>query len=114
MSSSKTSGSDDSAVASPAERRRNLRFPFSATVEAMEAKSGMNVSGRVCDLGLGGCYIDTLNPFPVGTDAKLRITKENEAFEAQGKIVSSQMGIGMGVAFVSAQPSQMRVFQKWI
>jgi hypothetical protein len=114
MSSPKPTESNNSSVASPVERRRSLRFPFSATVEAVEDKSGAKVVGRTSDLGLGGCYVDTLSPFPVGTNARIRILRENESFEAQGRVIYSQIGMGMGLAFVSAQPNQVRLFQRWL
>ena len=114
MSSADQSDSNNAAVASPGERRQHLRFPFSATVEAIEIKTGTKVTGRTTDLGLGGCYVDTLSPFPVGTEAKIRILRENESFEAQAKVVYSLIGMGMGLAFVSAQPKQIRLFQRWV
>jgi hypothetical protein len=114
MSSADQSDSNNAAVASPAERRHHLRFPFSATVEAIEIKTGTKVTGRTTDLGLGGCYVDTLSPFPVGTETKIRIVRENESFEAQAKVVYSLIGMGMGLAFVSAQPKQIRQFQRWV
>jgi hypothetical protein len=114
MSSSDTRGSETTLVTSPAERRRNLRFPFTATVECTELSSGATLTGRTNDLGLGGCYVDTIGPFPVGTEIKIRIIRENETFEVQAKVVSSQLGMGMGVAFVSAQPKQIQVFQRWM
>ena len=114
MSSTNPTDSNNAAVASPSERRRNLRFQFSATVEAVESKSGTKVVGRTSDLGLGGCYVDTLSPFPVGTEAKIRIVRDNESFEAQVRVVYSLIGMGMGLAFVSAQPKQVRLFQKWV
>ena len=98
----------------PVERRRNLRYPFSATVEATENKSGTKVTGRTSDLGLGGCYVDTLSPFPVGTEVNIRILRDNESFSAQAKVVYSLMGMGMGLAFTSAQPKQVRIFQRWL
>src|ERR1700683_2775328 len=114
MSSANPSDTNNAAVSSPSERRRNLRFPFSATVEAIDNKSGAKLVGRTSDLGPGGCYVDTLSPFPVGTEAKVRIVHENEAFEAQVRVVYSMIGMGMGLVFVSAQPKQVRVFQKWL
>ena len=114
MPSSHSPESDATLVASPAERRRNLRFLFSATVEVTEPRSGAKMMGRTSDLGLGGCYIDTMTPFPAGTEAKIRIVRESETFEAQVKVIFSQIGMGMGVAFVSAQPKQIRIFQKWV
>jgi hypothetical protein len=104
----------NNAVAVPEERRRNLRYAFSATVEAVENQSGTKVIGRTSDLGLGGCYVDTLSPFPVGSEIKITIVRENENFNAQAKVVYSMMGMGMGVAFVSAQPKQVRIFQRWL
>lgn len=80
----------------------------------LELSSGATITGRTADLGLGGCYIDTLSPLPVGTEVKLKISKGDESFEAQGKVTFSQFGMGMGVAFVSALPTQIRTFQKWI
>jgi PilZ domain-containing protein len=114
MSSPNQTESNNAAEASPAERRRNLRFPFSAAVEVVETKSGTQLIGRTSDLGLGGCYIDTLSPLPVGTEAKVRILRDNESFEAQARVVYSSIGMGMGLAFVSAQPKQIRIFQRWL
>jgi hypothetical protein len=113
MSSDKRAEANKASVI-PEERRRNLRFPFSATVEAVDNKSGTKLTGRTSDLGLGGCYIDTLSPFPVGTEAKIRIIRDNENFDAQARVVYSMVGMGMGLAFVSAQPKQVRLFQKWL
>lgn len=114
MSSEDQTESSGPVEASPSERRRNLRFAFTATVEALDVKSGTKVIGRSSDLGLGGCYVDTLSPFPVGTETRIRIIKEKETFEAQAKVVYSLMGMGMGLAFVSAQPKQVRLFQRWL
>jgi hypothetical protein len=114
MSSADPTESNNAAVSSPTERRRNLRYPFSATVEAVDNKSGTKITGRTSDLGMGGCYVDTLSPFPVGTEAKIRIIRDNETFEAQVKVVYSLIGMGMGLAFMSAQPKQVRLFQRWL
>jgi PilZ domain len=115
MSSGNPSESNNaSAVSSPEERRRNVRFPFSATVEAVEIKSGVKILGRTSDLGRGGCYVDSLSPFPIDAEVRLRIIRENESFEVQAKVVYSLIGMGMGLAFVSAQPKDIRVFQRWL
>jgi len=98
----------------PQERRRSLRFPFTAAVEIIEAKSGARINGRTSDLSLGGCYVDVMTPFPIGSEAQARILRGSESFEANVKVVYSKIGMGMGLAFVSAQPSQYRLFQRWI
>src|SRR5665213_1696814 len=103
---------DDTTVT--AERRANLRFPFTASVEAIEPKSGTRIHGRSTDLGLGGCYVDSLNPFAVGTVVKIRITKHQESFETKAMVTFSQVGMGMGLSFIAAEPQQSQLFQRWV
>ena len=83
-------------------------------MDAVEPKSNAKISGRTSDISLGGCYVDPISPFPVGTIIKIRLTNERETFEADAKVVLSKVGMGMGVAFISAVPQQIRIFQKWI
>jgi hypothetical protein len=48
------------------ERRGHTRFPVSISAEVTELKSRASITGRATDLGVGGCYVDALNPFPKG------------------------------------------------
>jgi hypothetical protein len=96
------------------ERRRDLRFPFTASVDAIEPRSKAKISGRSSDISQRGCYVDTISPFPVGTIIKIFMTKETMTFEADAKVVLSQVGMGMGIAFISAMPQQFRILQKWL
>ena len=114
MSSANQTESNNIAASRPPERRRHARFPFSAVVESVEIKSGANVTGRTTELGMGGCYVETLSPFPVGTELKIRILRGGESFEAQARVVYGLIGMGMGLAFVSAQPKQVKLFQCWV
>jgi len=109
------SSSDASGVERrQSERRSHLRFPFTASVEATEPQSNATVKGRTSDLGLGGCYVDTISPFPVGTVIKIRLTKEMDTFETDAKVLFSQVGMGMGVAFISAVSQQHRILKRWL
>ena len=96
------------------EHRRHVRFPLTAFVEALEPQSNTQISGRSSDVSLSGCYVDTLSPFPEGTIIRIRLTRENTSFEANAKVVFSQVGMGMGVAFTSAEKDQFRIYQEWI
>jgi len=96
------------------ERRRHLRFPFIASVEAIEPQSHATLKGRISDLGFGGCYVDTMNPFAVGTLIKILLTKGRTTFEADARVMFSHAGMGMGIAFVSAMPQQLQVLDSWI
>jgi PilZ domain len=109
-------GSSEASNVEPdqSDRRQHPRFPFTASVEAIEPQSRAKIKARISDIGLGGCYVDTINPFAVGTVIKIRLTKDKVTFEADAKVIFSQVGMGMGVAFISAMPRQLRIFQKWL
>jgi hypothetical protein len=65
-------------------------------------------------LGRGGCFIDTMSPFPPGTIVGVKLTLEQRTFEAHAKVVYSMNGMGMGLAFKGVQPTQARVLEGWI
>ena len=102
------------AVESHSKKRRYLRFPLIASVEAIESKSGARVTGRTSDVGLGGCYVDLLSPFAAGADVLVRIMRDKELFEAKTRVVYSTVGMGMGLAFVSAMPTHAQLLQNWL
>ncbi len=96
------------------ERRTSPRYPFTATCDATEPKSGAKIIGRTSDLGRGGCYIDTIGPFPPGTNLVVRINRENQTLKIAAKVVFAQPGMGMGLAFGDAEPDQRAILDQWI
>ena len=56
-----------------------------ASVEVTDLHSGTRLLARISELSVGGCYIDALTPFPEGTLVKLRIVRDQGAFESIGQ-----------------------------
>ncbi len=110
--SKKSAGS--SVASAPAERRSHPRYPCTAAAEIVDTQSGARINARTADIGRGGCYVDTLNPFPAGCLVKIRLTKDNQSFVAQGKVAYGMSGLGMGLMFTSAEPEQLWTLQRWI
>lgn len=81
------------------DRRQFPRFPFVADVEILTVESKTKLRARMSDLSLDGCYLDTLNPPPVGTQLRLRVLAGEKSFEALGKVRFCAPGLGIGVAF---------------
>lgn len=102
------------AGASARERRQHARYPFTATVEAVESVSQTKIQGRTSDLSQGGCYVDAISSFPAGSIIKMRLTKERAAFEVQAEVVYSLVGMGMGVKFMQAGPEHVGIVEKWL
>src|ERR1700733_11664883 len=58
------------AATSESERRGGDRHLVTASAEVIELSSGARFTTRTTDLGPGGCFIDTLTPFPVGAHVR--------------------------------------------
>lgn len=103
-----------SASAAAQERRAHPRYPFSASAEAVHIQTDTRLSGRVSDLGRGGCYLDTINPFPVGAEVKIGIVKDHAKFVAQARVLYATPGMGMGLAFTKVEPESLHVLEEWL
>ncbi len=72
------------------------------------------LSARTSELGLGGCYVDALNPFPEGTLVGLRILRDQGVFETNAKVVYCDATFGMGLAFTDIRPDQRSILEAWL
>ena len=112
------SGAKPTTEAQPANRRSVRRCPFVASAEVTELSSETRrISGRTSELGLGGCYINTLDPFPKGTLVQLRILRGQRVFETKAEVVYSQsvhLNSGMGLAFKEMAPDQRSLLEDWL
>jgi hypothetical protein len=72
------------------------------------------LSARVSELSLKGCYLDTLYPFPKGTQIRLVIFHGGATFTAFATVVYPQPNMGMGVEFSAVEPQQLEVLLKWL
>jgi hypothetical protein len=96
------------------ERRGTSRHMFTAAAEVIELKSGARFSTRTTDLGPGGCFVDTVCPFPVGSQVRVTLQKGKTTFQTAGSVVYSQMGLGMGIAFDDHDESQRGALAEWL
>ncbi|MGB0036700.1 MAG: PilZ domain-containing protein [Candidatus Acidiferrales bacterium] len=104
----------NSASVKESERRGADRIQFTATAEVVELSSGARFSTRTTDLGPGGCFVDTTIPFPVGTKVRVRLVKGKSSFEADGAVVYSQSGLGMGISFEELNPERREALESWL
>lgn len=110
----KYAGTLSRTVATHDERRKIPRYVVNADSEVEEPNVRAKITGRMTDLGLGGCYVDALTSFPVGTLVMVRMTREDLPFEAGAKVVFSKPGLGMGLAFSDLEPEQQTILSQWI
>ena len=96
-----------------AERRDAQRYAFVCPVEVMDVAGTAAISARTSDLSLHGCYIDTLNPLPVGTRVRLQLNKNNQRLELRAEVTACHVG-GMGVVFEQLSLAQQGTVVSWL
>jgi hypothetical protein len=96
------------------DRRAGNRYPFTASAEICEPRSNIRVTGRCSDLGSGGCYVDTVSPFPAGSTVKIRIEHEHREFEASAVVAYAHVRMGMGLSFTEMKREHQAVLWAWI
>jgi hypothetical protein len=90
------------------------RCSFVASAEVTDLHSRTRLSGRTSELGVGGCYVDALNPFPEGTAVQLRIVRDQGVFETRAEVVYCHPRFGMGLAFSETSPDQRSLLETWL
>lgn len=96
------------------DRRRTPRYVFFASAELWEEKSDARVVSRVSELGLHGCYLDMMNPFPQNTLVLLKITAGDLEFQTKAKVVYATPNMGAGVVFLDVEPKQDYILRRWL
>jgi hypothetical protein len=85
------------------ERRTHPRFTVRVPVEVHAEGSEAPIRCATSDLSLGGCYIESLYPFPVGTSLELKLQLEGTLL-ILGKVVTSYPQVGNGIQFLKILP----------
>jgi hypothetical protein len=96
------------------ERRSVPRYGLIAQTDVFEPVSGLRISGRISEVSLKGCYVDLLNTLPTQTAVEVCISRDQGTFTSPGKIIYTQEGMGMGVAFLNTPADQLKILDSWL
>jgi hypothetical protein len=96
------------------ELRRAPRYSLTSVAEITDLRTGTRITAQTSDVSLVGCYVDTLNPLPAGTQVRIRITHENEVFASAGVVAYSSASMGMGIKFLKVQHDYLGVLRNWV
>ena len=80
------------------ERREYQRVKLKVPIEIYTENSTSPLRGATSDLSLTGCYIETIFPFPVGTQLEIKLQLEGTLL-ILGTVVTSDPQVGNGVHF---------------
>ena len=97
------------------DKRVDPRVPLIASAEVIEVASGARLTARTSDLSRTGCYIDTLNPAPMGAEVTVQLRSGDAAFEASARVAYVCPGLGMGLHWASnVAPEKMALLDRWL
>ncbi len=106
--------SNQSASQSQRERRITARSAFVARAEVRDMREGSRIKARTSDLCIQGCYIDTLNPFPIGAQVHVQIQRDEQVLDVLATVSSRHLGSGMGLVFGDMTPAQREQVTNWL
>jgi PilZ domain len=94
--------------------RRAPRYSLIVAAEVIELQTDTHIKARTSDMSLVGCYLDMMNPLPLGTDVRLQLAQQDTTFTALGTVAYTQANMGMGITFTVVEPDQQRVLEQWL
>jgi PilZ domain len=98
----------------PHNRRCGTRSAFVAPVEMVEMRTGSRIQARTSDLSSQGCYVDTLNPLPMGAAVRLQIHRAGMILDVLANVSARHAGSGMGLVFGEITETQRVVLESWL
>jgi c-di-GMP-binding flagellar brake protein YcgR len=95
------------------DRRGYRRLRISVPVEMNLENSEIPVRGATSDLSAGGCYIETMYPFPAGTVVDMKLQLENTLLIA-ATVVTCFPQVGNGIQFTRMLPEDREELQAFL
>jgi len=95
------------------DRRGYRRLKVSVPVEMNLEGSESPIRGATSDLSAGGCYIETMYPFPPGTILDMKLQLENTLLIA-ATVVTCDPQVGNGIQFTRMLPEDREELQAFL
>jgi hypothetical protein len=96
------------------DRRYSIRHPFAADAECMDMEAGSAASGVTSDLSMGGCFVCTSRPLPLGSRMRLKLTRKDQTVEALAVVRIVKPRIGMGIEFLDMEEKNQSTLERWL
>jgi c-di-GMP-binding flagellar brake protein YcgR len=95
------------------DRRDSPRFKVRVPVEIEVEGGAAPIRGATADLSAGGCYIETMFPFPIGATLDLKLQLENTLLVA-ATVVTHDPQVGNGIRFDKMLPEDREELEKFL
>jgi c-di-GMP-binding flagellar brake protein YcgR len=95
------------------DRRESSRLKIRIPIEIEVDGGSSPVRGATADLSAGGCYIETMFPYPVGTTLDLKLQLENTLLVA-ATVVTCDPQVGNGIRFEKMLPEDREELKRYL
>jgi PilZ domain len=95
------------------ERREHQRLKIKVPIEIYTENSTSPIRGATSDLSLTGCYIETIFPFPIGTQLEIKLQLEATLLVV-GTVVTSDPQVGNGIHFTRMLPEDIEELRAFL
>jgi len=97
----------------PNDRREYARIKVSVPVKIQTDAGASPIRGATSDLSVGGCYIETIFPLPIGTNLDLQLSIENTVLIA-ATVVTCDPQVGNGIRFIRILPEDQEAIEAFL
>ena len=95
------------------QRREHPRVKVRVPVELNVEDSEFPIRGATADLSLGGCYIETMFPFAIGTTLELKLQVDGTLL-VLAKVVTCDRQVGNGMQFTKMLPEDVEELRAFL
>jgi hypothetical protein len=104
----------DGSVRDAHDRRTSARVKCTNSAEVYPSGQTSPIRTRTADLSLGGCFLEMPNPLPKGTQIRIALWIKESKIWANGEVVTSSPGFGIGIKFAEITPADQNHLQQFI
>jgi hypothetical protein len=99
-------------VATKRRRRPRHRILISIELRDEQARSPLRVTAT--DISGNGCYVESMRPFPAGTNLKAQLLMGIERLTTSAVVRTCDQGLGMGIEFMTLTTEQQDEVQRYL
>jgi len=96
------------------ERRKYPRLKLHIPIEIHADGAASSIHVSTTDLSLGGCYVESIFPFPIGTSLDLKLRIGDATLPIAATVVTSDPQVGNGIMFSKMLPEDRRELEAFL
>jgi hypothetical protein len=104
----------DGTIRDARDRRTQIRVKCTNSAEVYPAGTTAPMRSRTADLSVGGCFLEMPNPLPKGTQIRMALWVKDFKLWANGEVVTSTPGFGIGVKFIELTEQDKNQLKQYI